>query len=407
MTLGVIMSNSPITFLCLASEHKGDALIHELKRQGAQVYLVTEEEWREENWPRDSLDDIFFVPDMSKSEDVLNGVAYLARDRWFDRIVALDDYDVRLAALLREHMRLPGMNSSVARYFRDKLAMRQGAANAGIAAPPFVHILNHKQVSDYMDRVPAPWMLKPRFEAGAVGIKKAHIAQDVWRAIDELGDQQSYYLLEQFVPGDVYHVDAIMWEGEMVFAAAHKYGRPPMNVSHEGGVFITRTLDHDGAEATELKALTQQLLAALGMTYGVAHTEYIRHADGRYHFLETAARVGGAHIAETVEAATGVNLWAEWARLELAHARGEAYQLPPHRYEYAGVLICLARQEWPDLSAYNDPEVVWRVNKAWHAGLIVASPDAGRIEQLIEGYGGRFARDFLAVAQPKEAQRMG
>jgi hypothetical protein len=143
------------------------------------------------------------------------------------------------------------------------------------------------------------------------------------------------------------------------------------------------------------------------MRRGVAHTEYIRHADGRYHFLETAARVGGAHIAETVEAATGVNLWVEWARLEMAQARGEQYQLPPHKYEYAGVLICLAKQEWPDLGGYNDPEVVWRVNKPWHAGLIVASPDANRIEELIDGYNQRFAHDFLAVAKPKEAQRMG
>ena len=401
------MSNIPITLLCLASEHKGDALIRELKRLGARVYLISEEEWREENWPRDSLDDIFFVPDMSKSEDVLNGVAFLARDRWFDRILGLDDYDVRLAAMLREHMRLPGMNSSEARYFRDKLAMRQGAARAGIAVPPFVGVLNHQEINDYMAKVPAPWMLKPRFEAGAVGIKKAHSAQEAWEWINDLGDQQSYYLLEQFVPGDVYHVDAIVWDGEMIFAAAHKYGRPPMNVSHEGGVFITRTLDHDGAEATELKALNQKLLSALGMRRGVAHTEYIRHADGRYHFLETAARLGGAHIAETVEAATGVNLWVEWARLEMAQARGEKYQLPPHKYEYAGVLICLAKQEWPDLGDYNEPEVVWRVNKPWHAGLIVASPDANRIEELIDGYNQRFAHDFLAVAKPKEAQRMG
>ena len=402
------MSKNPITFLCLASEHKGDAFVHEMKRQGARVFLVTEEKWREKAWPRDSLDDIFFVPDMSKNEDVMKGVAYLARGRWLDRVVALDDYDVRLAAMLREHMRLPGMNSSTARYFRDKLAMRQGAAQAGIHVPPFVGVLNHQQINEYMAQVPAPWMLKPRFEAGAVGIKKAHTAQEAWDWINELGDQQSYYLLEQFVPGDVYHVDAIVWEGEMVFAAAHKYGRPPMNVSHEGGVFITRTLDHDGPEATELKALNQSLLRALGMKHGVAHTEYIRsHADGRFYFLETASRVGGAHIAETVEAATGINLWAEWARLEYAHAQGVAYQLPPHRHEYAGILICLARQEWPDLTAYHDPEVVWRVNKPWHAGLIIASPDAGRIEALIDSYSHRFAHDFLAVAKPKEAQRMG
>jgi hypothetical protein len=57
------------------------------------------------------------------------------------------------------------------------------------------------------------------------------------------------------------------------------------------------------------------------------------------------------------------------------------------------------------MSAYQEPEIVWRVNKKQHAGLIVASPDPDRIEQLLDEYGRRFAQDFLAIAQPKEAKR--
>jgi hypothetical protein len=99
-----------------------------------------------------------------------------------------------------------------------------------------------------------------------------------------------------------------------------------------------------------------------------------------------------------IEAATGVALWTEAARIELASIRGEAYQLPPNRSDYAGLIICLAREQWPDLSAYNDPEVVWRVPKENHAGLIVASSNAGRVEQLLNDYAERFAHDFLAHA---------
>jgi hypothetical protein len=192
----------------------------------------------------------------------------------------------------------------------------------------------------------------------------------------------------------------------MVFAAAHKYGRPPMSVSHEGGVFITRTLPHDGEEATRLKEINAHLLSELGMVRGVTHTEYIRsHADGRYYFLETAARVGGANIAETIEAATGVNMWREWARIEVAQARNEEYTLPDIRRDYAGILVCLARQEWPDMSAYREPEIAWRINKKHHAGLIVSSSDPARIESLLDEYGRRFAQDFLAIGQLKEAKR--
>jgi hypothetical protein len=398
--------SDPITFVCIASEFKGGDFLKTLKNLGCRVFLVIEEKFKDYDWPRDSLDDVFLMPDLARHEDVLYGISYLARTNNIDRIVGLDDYDVRLAANLREHMRIPGMGDTTGRYFRDKLAMRKRAEEAGIPVPPFIHILNYDQLNEYMNTVSPPWVFKPRFEAGSVGIKKANSADEVWSWIKELGDRQSFYLLEQFVPGDVYHVDAIVSEKEMVFAAAHKYGRPPMNVSHEGGVFITRTLSHDGEEATRLKEVNAHLLSELGMVRGVTHTEYIRsHSDGRFYFLETAARVGGAHIAETVEAATGVNLWIEWAKIEVAQARNETYQLPEIKGNYAGILVCLARQEWPDMSDYQEPEIVWRINKKQHAGVIVASPDANRIETLLEEYGRRFANDFLAVGKVKEAKR--
>lgn len=394
-----------VTFLCLASDFKGEEFLREAKRQGARVLLITEEKLRDKAWPRESIDEIYFMPDLSRHEDVIHGVSYLARTQVIDRVIGLDDYDTRLASDLREHLRIPGMGSTTARYFRDKLSMHMKAEEAGLSVPRFVHVLNHQRVDDFMDRVRSPWVLKPRFEAGAVGIKKAYSRDEVWQAISELGDKQSYYLLEEFIPGDVYHVDSIVWEKEIVFIRAHKYGRPPLSVSHQGGVFMSRSLPFDGEEAQTLDQLTRQFITATGYVRGVAHTEYIRGEDGRFYFLETAARVGGANIADMIEAGSNVNLWREWARVEVANAQGKAYELPFLSRDYSGILICLAKQEWPDLSGYNAPEVVWRINKPYHAGLIVASPDANRVESLLQEYAQRFAQDFLAVGPQKEARR--
>ena len=112
--------------------------------------------------------------------------------------------------------------------------------------------------------------------------------------------------------------------------------------------------------------------------------------------------MGGANIAEAVDFATGINLWAEWARIETTNLRHQPYQLPEVRVGYSGVINCLARQEWPDLSGYNDPEIVWRMAKKNHAGMIVASPDAARVETLLNEYSARFAQDFLAVLPPRD-----
>jgi glutathione synthase/RimK-type ligase-like ATP-grasp enzyme len=392
-----------ITLLCVSSYLKGEAFLREAKRQGARVLLLTDEKLSQEAWPRESIDEVFLMPDLSKLQDITNAVSYLYRSQWIDQIVPLDEYDVANVSLLREHLRLPGMGHSATLFFRDKLAMRKRADEGGILVPPFVHVLNYDRLRDYMSRVSPPWVLKPRTEAGAMGIKKINDSEELWRWLDTLGDRQSYYVLEQYIPGDVYHVDSIISECEIVYASIQKYGQPPMNVAHGGGVFTTRTLPRDGEDAQALQTLNAKVIGTLGMVRGVTHAEYIKaHADGRFYFLEIAARVGGANISDLIEAATGMNLWAEWARIEIAHLRGEPYRLPDIRQDFGGLLISLARQEYPDTSAYQDPEIVWRLNKKQHVGLIVASPDINRVSSLLESYSQRFADDFLAVAPPKD-----
>ena len=387
------------TILCIASYFKGNAFMRMCKRLGARVVLVAKDDLQDERWARESIDEIFFMPDLTKRPDIVHAVSYLARDRAIDRIVPLDDYDVETAAALREHLRTPGMGDTTARYFRDKLAMRVQARDSGIAVPTFVHVLNYDSLRAFMSSVTPPWVLKPRSEAGSVGIKKVHNSEEVWRALDVLGDRQSYYVLEQFVPGDVYHVDSIVSERQVLFNIAHRYGKPPMQVFQGGGIFTTQTQPYEDEETLALFALNRQVIESLGMVRGVTHAEYIRaEADGRFYFLESAARVGGANIDELVAAATGINLWEEWAKIELAHLRREPYKLKRYHQEYAGLILCLARQEWPDLSAYNDAEIVWRLaHKEHHAGLIVASPTHQRVTVLLQQYEQRFAQDFLAV----------
>ena len=83
----------------------------------------------------------------------------------------------------------------------------------------------------------------------------------------------------------------------------------------------------------------------------------------------------------------------EWAKLEV---RPE-YRLTQPRNDYAGLLISLARQESPETSGYDAPEVVWRLHKKHHAGLIVSSPRYERVEELMKEYTERFYKDFFAT----------
>jgi biotin carboxylase len=383
--------------LCISTYEKGQAFLREAARLGCAITLLTVDPLRDGDWPREVLAGFHTMPEQLSAQQALVHVMRLMKDTKFERIVALDEFDLETAGLAREHLRLAGMGETATRYFRDKLAMRDGAQQAGIAVPEFCSVANHHALWEFMQRTGGPWLLKPRWSASAIGIQKIEKESDVWPHLERLGDEASNHLLECFVPGDIYHVEGVSWEGEVVFAGAHKYGKPPMQTMHQGGVFTTRTLEREGEEARGLREIHARTLKALGMVSGVTHSEFIRaYTDGRFYFLETAARVGGAFIAEVAEFASGVNPWVEWARIENALVRGEAYRLPKLREEYAGSVICLARQETPDTSAYDAPEVVYRLQKHHHAGLIVLSEDAGRVERLLESYGERFLGEFCA-----------
>ncbi len=389
-------ANRPITILCVSSYEKGQEFLRTCKRLGCTVLLLTVEKLRDADWPRESIDEMLYLPGEMPLGDLINAVSYTARHRHIDRIVALDEFDMENVAALREHLRLPGMGLTTIRYFRDKLAMRARAREVGVLVPEFVPVLNYDDLREFMAHVPGPWLLKPRSQASGIGMKKIQAAEELWPWLDQLGDQQSHFLVEQFVPGRVYHVDGAVSESSVAFAEAHAYGSPPLDVSHQGGVFTTRTLPRDGADAVALKELHGKLVEGLGLVRGVTHAEFLKaRADNRFYFIEIAARVGGAYISNVVEAATGINLWREWAHLEVGAGK-QPYQLPQPRDDYAGVILTLAKQEQPDTSSYTDPEIIYRVSKYHHAGFVLKAFSPQRIEALLAAYSDRFAVDFLA-----------
>ena len=396
-----------MTVVCLASYFKGTEFLRQLHARGCRVVLVIREKLRDEAWPHEAIDLVLTVPNGASADIFVEAVSDLARREHLDRIVALEEYDVMHAALIREHLRIPGMGTTTARLFRDKLAMRVRAFGAHIRVPDFVHVLNYDELRLLMETVPPPWVLKPRSDVSAVGIQKLHESELVWRAIDALDarpvltERSSYYLLERFVPGEVFHVDSLVEDSRILFSGVNRYGRPPMDVAHEGGVFISTTVARETDDEQALLEMNAALLQTLKFVRGATHAEFIKGADGEFYFLEVAARVGGAFIAETLEAASGVNVWREWANIEIA--RGETpYHLPAARRDYAGVVLALARQEWPDTSAYTEAEIVMRPVKRHHVALIVASPDDERVQQLLGQYAARFAEDFVAVLPPLE-----
>jgi len=267
-----------------------------------------------------------------------------------------------------------------------------------VPIPAFSALFNDVELTQFANSVEYPCLIKPRGEASATGIKKVHSAEELWQHVHSLGEERHRYLVEQFRPGDVYHADAISVDGEVVFCQVSRYLSTPFEVAHGGGIFRSVSVPYQEEDAVRLRTLTADVMNAFRMRFSASHTEFIKLPSGEFVFLETASRVGGAHLAEMVEAATGVSLWAEWARLETAMAHGVEYHPPGRRFAEAGIVVSLSRYEHPDTSGFQDPEIVWRMNKKQHIGLIVASKSPERIRELLDAYAGRIATDFHASA---------
>jgi biotin carboxylase len=394
--------------VCIASEYKGNEFLEECQNAGWHVSLVTRKKLLDEPWVWTSLNNVKTVDDDATVDDYVRAVVNIAGTQPVHRVVGLDEFDVLTAARAREHLQLGGMTSSHALRFRDKLTMRNIAAKAGIPCPEFSGIFNPDVINEYMDRVPAPWIVKPRNEVSAFGIRKCETREDVWQSLSDLDarntwrDHPSQFLVEKFIVGSVFHVDSVVEGGKVITAGVSRYGKPPFEVSHYGGVFTTSIVPYRSKVRKELEKLNIQLLEAFKYERGVSHAEFLQSAeDGKLYLLEVACRVGGAYIANVLEHACNFNLWREWARIETA-TEEKPYKAPKLRKDFAGVALALANQDKPDTSHYTDDEIVYRVSKAKHVGLIFYSQKQDRVSELLEVYSERITADFLAVAPAKE-----
>lgn len=401
--------NTAKTFLCISNYFKGNAFLTSLKKQGNRVFLITTENLRNKPWAHEYIDEIFYMPGQDLDWDLdllLKGVSGLMKEHKIEAIIALDDYDVEKAAFLRENLRIPGMGQTTGRYFRDKLAMRMKAKDAGIRVPAFSSLFHNADINHFADTVSPPWVLKPRSEASAHGIIKVQDKETLWKKIDELGDNRVFYLVEQFKPGDVYHADGLQLDGKTLFLTVSRYLATPMEISQGGGIFRSANLKYGSEDDKAIKKVNAQIMKAFGLKNGASHTEFIKsREDGEIYFLETASRVGGAHLAEMVEAATRVNLWTEWAKIEDAVAKEIPYELPETSKDYAGIVLTLSKYEHPDLSGFDDPEVYFRVPLDYHAGLIVRSKKSERVLELLDDYADRFSKELSTTAEAPEVKK--
>lgn len=102
------------TIVCISCYYKGYDFMDEMKKLGNKIILVTSENLKDKNWPWHAVDEVFYMPEIKPSvwnlDHLIQGFSHLMKTRKVDAVIALDDYDVEKAALIRETFRIPGMD---------------------------------------------------------------------------------------------------------------------------------------------------------------------------------------------------------------------------------------------------------------------------------------------------------
>ncbi len=179
-----------------------------------------------------------------------------------------------------------------------------------------------------------------------------------------------------------------------------------MEISQGGGIFRSANIPYNSEDDKATKKVNEQVIKGFGLKNGTTHSEYIKcDEDGKVYFLETSSRVGGAHLAEMIAAASNMNLWKEWAAIENSLVKGIEYELPKIKKEYAGIVLTLSKYKNPDLSSFSDEEVCFTVPLEYHAGLIVKSDKQERVLELLDNYATRLTNDFATVVAQKEVKK--
>lgn len=371
-------------FLCITSSFLGQDFLRQCADSGVQPTLLTVESLRDANWPREALEDLATMPIGLTRQQLLNTISWMARGRQFHRIVALDEASMLEAAAVREHMRVPGMGLTTAGYYQDRLAMRVSARESGFVAPDFCRVLNYDDLREFMEQRTAPWVLTPRVACNGRESFQIEDPEELWRKLDQLGDLQSQYVLEELLAGEEYIVASILSERRVVFSLVVR------RVKLAGGLEAIEVVDRMSRDWMELTALNAGLAPSLGMVRGLTEAHFVRRSQlGGYCFERIAPCPGASGVTEVVEAASELSLWREWARIEVAQLRGTNY-IPSQWFDhYAASLTWPAGRIAADAAEFSAKELFSREQMASEERVTFRAPRGERVQQLIRDLSAR------------------
>jgi hypothetical protein len=255
-----------------------------------------------------------FVENSVDVESVLLGLYRAGVDPAdFDAIYSTDEGGVVAAAALGKMFDVPSIPPDVAALFRDKSLAKATLRAAGVDTAQFVVI---DDLCDVPEDFSVPFekaVLKPVAGGATYYASIIESRADMRAAVERARDRRRFrtFILEEFVPGQEWHADGVVFGGELQFVSVGGYRKSCLNTISSNEWMRTYVFDPvaDAEVYERVTPFAERVLRTLGLADGVFHMELFHDADlDRLVFGECAARRGGVFIEEEVSRKFGVSL---------------------------------------------------------------------------------------------------
>ena len=256
------------------------------------------------------LGDRALVLPLSRPADAAARIADHAERMPLDAVVAVDDQGVRTAALAARRLGLKTSDPDAVDRTRDKAAMRDALAGAGVAQPRYRVAEAGDDVAAIAAGLGSPVVIKPLSLAASKGVIRADAPAAAARTAERVraiaGDLDQPLLVESFVPGDEVAVEGLLRGGALETLAIFDKPDPLDGPYFEETIYVTPSRQ-PSATLEAMKRTTAAAARALGLSEGPIHAE-LRVDGDRVTLLELAARSIGGLCSRALRFGAGLSL---------------------------------------------------------------------------------------------------
>lgn len=274
----------------------------------------------------------------------------------FDGVITFSESAVIAVAAVAEALGLPGIGVAAARCSRNKYLMRQAYERAGAPNPRYRFVPECDDALVAGEEFGYPVILKPTMGAGSQFVFKVDNAEQMVERFEQasMGIQEMFWvvseadgvdlgpqglLVESFLDGREYLIEAVAWDDEVYF------GSVVDRITVEGATFdddvhsAPTSLGPD--DLAKVHAVVRAAAHGQGLRRSVMHAE-VRFHRGEPYLLEIAARVGGGGLDQVARLTAGYDPIKVVLDVGLGRRPAVHHYRPTGTHVTAMCLICAA-----------------------------------------------------------------